>query len=39
VPDCWLIAFSESSGARLVTFDKALLAQARKIGNRALSPA
>ena len=39
VGDCWLLAFAKASGARLVTFDKALYAQARKIGNRAILPA
>lgn len=38
VGDCWLLAFAQASGASLVTFDQALHAQARKIGNKAVIP-
>lgn len=36
--DCWLLAFAQSAGASLVTFDKALHAFAQKQGNRAVMP-
>ena len=39
VPDCWLLAFAEASGARLVTFDRALAEFALKRSHRAVVPA
>jgi toxin-antitoxin system PIN domain toxin len=38
VGDCWLLGFAEASRTRLVTFDKALCAFAKKQGNRAVIP-
>lgn len=39
VGDCYLLAYSKESGAPLVTFDRALLAAARKNGYTAILPA
>jgi toxin-antitoxin system PIN domain toxin len=38
VGDCWLLAFAEAAQARLVTFDQALCAFAKRRGNRAVIP-
>ena len=38
VGDCWLLAFAQSAKARLVTFDRALHAFARKQGNACVLP-
>ena len=39
VPDCWLLAFADASGAQLVTFDRALHELALKRGHKAIIPA
>jgi predicted nucleic acid-binding protein len=39
VGDCYLLAYAKQSDATLVTFDKALLAAARKHGYAAIVPA
>jgi toxin-antitoxin system PIN domain toxin len=39
VGDCWLLAFASSSGANLVTFDRALWEYARRSGAAAIVPA
>jgi len=39
VGDCYLLAYSKESSAALVTFDRALLALARKHGYAAILPA
>lgn len=38
VPDCWLLAFAEAAGARLVTFDRALCEFAQKQSHKAVIP-
>ena len=39
IGDCYLLAYAHACGATLVTFDKGLLALARKHGYPAISPA
>jgi toxin-antitoxin system PIN domain toxin len=38
IGDCWLLAFAQASGSRLVTFDQALCDVARRHGNAAVRP-
>jgi toxin-antitoxin system PIN domain toxin len=38
IGDCFLLAYADSAGSSLVTFDKALLAFARKHGYEAVTP-
>jgi toxin-antitoxin system PIN domain toxin len=39
IGDCWLLAFAADIQATLVTFDRALLGHARKLGHAATIPA
>ena len=39
IGDCWLLAFAADIQATLVTFDRALLSHARKLGHAAAIPA
>jgi toxin-antitoxin system PIN domain toxin len=38
VGDCWLLAFAAGTGAKLVTFDKALFDYGRKLGHAMVIP-
>jgi predicted nucleic acid-binding protein len=38
IGDCFLLAYADSAGSSLVTFDKALLSFARKHGYEAVTP-